>query len=282
MFYTTEKQKRLLSRIVEDYDNHEKLGDKFILRMILDITDNAALEWDVNNSTLILYNNDPNKALDFIGCIGLIDYLLKENLVYIHSQEDTTPHKLVLANNAIPKGKAHELSRGISEETDYFYMKEECEYPATNRIELKTDICRKVESFSNSLVYPMPYLVDYVKKDYKTEEQLMFEEQMTDAQVKHSQAMKIAKRTLHITQFAFLAALIPVVFEMYDRRYGNDLTVKELSKTLMENNVPDVINAKLSNDTIKAIIINQPQKTSNKQTIQPALEKVNAVSEEKE
>lgn len=265
MFYTTEKQKELIKRIVDGYEDYEKLGDKLVLRMILDITNNAALEWNVKSRTTVLYNDGCNNMLDFIGCIGLIDFLLKNSLIYIHSQEDASRRKSIVATNAIPRDKARgrDIMPGSAK---YFYKsKNDIEIPAINTSILATDICKKIESLSNSLVYPMPFLVDYVNHDFKTEEQLKFEKQMDDTHTKHKEAMRIADNTLKWTQKAFfvafmstLATFIVGILEI------KDITIRELNNTIKEKNIPEVIETKLHNDTIKAIIVSQPENILNK------------------
>ena len=260
MFYTTNTQKELIQSIVDDYDNYEKLRNKFILRMILDITKNAALEWDMNDETTMLYNDDPNKMLDFIGCIGLIDFLLKNNLIYIHSQEDTSVKNCVMATNTMLQDEKNKVLR-VNENVKYYYVTENKGYPVSNIIILKTNICKLIKSLSNSLVYPMPSLVDYVNNDFKTNEQLNFEKQMKESQKEHAQAMETANNTLKWTRWAFVAALLATIasigFELYDRFIEKDLSIRELNKTIEEYKIPAVITTKIENDTIKAIIINQ-------------------------
>lgn len=260
MFYTTITQKELIQRIVDDYDNYGKLRNKFILRMILDITKNAALEWDMNDETTMLYNDDPNKMLDFIGCIGLIDFLLKNNLIYIHSQEDTSVKNCVMATNTKLQDEIGDFVK-VNESDKYYYVTDDKAYPVSNIIILKTNICKLIKSLSNSLVYPMPSLVDYVNNDFKTNEQLNFEKQMKETQKGHVQAMKTANNTLKLTRCAFVAALLATIasigFELYDRFIEKDLSIRELNKTIEEYKIPAAIPTKIENDTIKAIIINQ-------------------------
>lgn len=269
MLYTTEKQKELLKRIVEDYNNFEKLGDRFILRMVLDITCNAAVEWDVNDKTTKLYNDDPNKMLDFIGCIGLIDFLLKNNLIYLHSQEDTSVHNSVTATNAVPRDAQNKFLEG-NEMIKYCYVDNDIRIPVLNISILKTNICKLVKSLSNSLVYPMPFLVDYVNNDFKTNEQLNFEKQMKEAQKEHAQTMGTAKKTLKWTRWAFLAALLATLasigFEIYDRFIDKDLSIRELNETIEEYKIPAVITTKIENDTIRVIIVDQSAININKST----------------
>lgn len=42
------------------------------------------------------------------------------------------------------------------------------------------------------------------------------------------------------------------------------MTIRELNNTIKEKNIPEVVETKLRNDTIKAIIISQPESNSNK------------------
>lgn len=268
MLYTTEKQKELISKIVEGYEDYEKLGDKLILRMILDITGNAALEWDVDRSLTLLYNDRSNKTLDFIGCLGLIDYLQKNNLIYIHSAKSFVSNKCVVATNVITRKNASELAQTLGEFKYFYKTSENIEIPVINESKINTDICSSIEYYSNSLVYPMPCLVNYVKKRFKSEEQVRFEEQMNDTQSKHEQTMLKAQETLYWTRWAFFAALIPSLFNIYS--FFADMTIRELNSTIKEQTLPEVINANLTNDTIKAFIVNQPK------DVKPMVNKQNA------
>lgn len=269
MFYTTITQKELIQKIVDNYENYEELRNKFVLRMILDITENAALEWNLNDETTVLYNDGSNKMLDFIGCIGLIDFLLKNNLIYIHSQKNTSVDRFVVATNAISKKTANEVSNYITE-AKYYYLYNGKEIPAKNKSILKTNICKLVESLSNSLVYPMPSLVDYVNNDFKTNEQVNFDKQMKEVQKEHAQTMGTANNTLKWTRWAFFAALsatiVSIGFELYDRFINKDLSIRELNKTIEEYKIPVVITTKIENDTIKGIIVDQSTININKST----------------
>lgn len=215
---------------------------------------------ECNDETMVLYNDNPDKMLDFIGCIGLIDFLLKKNLIYIHSQKDASVSKVIVATNAIPQNGASELFKEIKG-IKYYYKSKGKEFPAINKSILNTNICKLVESLGNSLVYPMPLLIDYVNNDFKTEEQLSLEKQMKDTQKKHDQTMKTADNTLYWTRLAFVAAFVSTLcvigFELYDRYIEKDLSIRELNKTIKESKIPAVITTKIENDTIKAIIINQ-------------------------
>lgn len=254
MLYTTDKQKELLRKIVEGYEDSGKIGDKYILRMVLDVTNNAALEWNVDDSVTTLYNDDPNKMLDFIGCLGLIDYLLKNNFIYIHSAKSWVSNKCVIATNATTRDKVSELAQAFTE-FEYFYKtSESTECPAINKSKINTDICNTVELCSNSLVYPMPYLVNYVENDFKTEEELRFESQMSDTQTQHDQTMKIAKRTLSITQgalfVAFVAAMFPMMSETLDLFAKKDMTIRELNDSIKAIST-HFESAQIQNDTLK-------------------------------
>lgn len=266
MLYTTEKQKELLRKIVEDYDDYGKIGDKYILRMVLDVTNNAALEWDLDDSVTALYNDNPNKMLDFIGCIGLIDYLLKNNLIYIHSsRRNLSANKHVVATNAATIEQVIEFI-GVENakpfgDSKYFYKNTDGIFAVlTNKSVLRTDLCKKVDFLGDSLVYPMPYLVEYVRKGFKTEEQLRFEEQMKDTQDKHTMSVKTAVKTLHWTQGAFgvalLSTLIAIIISVYDLFSQKDLSIRDLNNTIKEQKPPEVINARLTDDTIKTFVVN--------------------------
>lgn len=260
MLYTTDKQKELLRKIVEDYDDYGKIGNKYILRMVLDVTNNAALEWNVDDSVTNLYNDDPNKMLDFIGCIGLIDYLLKNNLIYIHSsRRNLSADKHVVATNAATIEQVIELI-GIDNakslgENKYFYKKSNGIFSIlTNKSILRTDLCKKVDFFGDSLVYPMPYLVEYVEKGFKTEEELRFDSQMNDTQNKHAQAMDTAKRTLRWTRMAFfiafVAAMFPMISETLDLLAKKDMTIRELNDS-MKSLYTHFESAQIQSDTLK-------------------------------
>lgn len=108
---------------------------------------------------------------------------------------------------------------------------------------------------------------------FKTVEQIRYENEI---QQMHTQIIKANKQIIW-AKYSFFVAIGALVLSFISLvlvlNSNDNITKKDLEEIVNKNRIPDVISAQLSNDTIKAVIVSQPQKKSNKQTIKPVLKK---------
>lgn len=248
----TKKEKTIVTTLVQKYQPNSTLTIGEILMELYQIK--AIRKYEPTESELhyfsekelsqvrVEYEHDPQKdfSVDFYEAILLICYLIDNNYLIINYSPFT--------NNTIGEFSKIMHSGGSVPKIQNFYDV----FPY------------KIWSLLNGTFIVTNALIDFAK-DFKTIEQRRFEEQMDDTQAKHKEAMRIANRTLRCTQLAFFVALISTLstftIGIFEKK---DMTIRELNNTIKEKNIPEVVETKLRNDTIKAIIISQPESNSNK------------------
>lgn len=247
----TEKEKAIVTALVQNYqpDSTLKIGDiLMVLYPIKAIGKNESPELEAKKlspkelpQVWVEYEYDPQKdfSVDFYEAILLICYLIDKNY-------------LIINNFSF-----------IGDTIGEFTIKMECGSCRTEIRNFFDVFPYSMWTLLNGTFIVTNALIDYAK-DFKTIEQRRFEEQMYDTQAKHKEAMRIANRTLRCTQLAFFVALISTLstftIGIFEKK---DMTIRELNNTIKEKNIPEVVETKLRNDTIKAIMISQPETDSN-------------------
>lgn len=116
----------------------------------------------------------------------------------------------------------------------------------------------------SKIVCPSKELIDLVKNDFKTQEELQFEAQISLMEKQHACAMgkaneQITKATysLWISWGALVSSAIFGIFSLC-----NETTIEktQFEQILKKETMPAVIRTEITNDTIKANIVNWPEK----------------------
>lgn len=113
------------------------------------------------------------------------------------------------------------------------------------------------------------------KQGFKTIEQIRYENEMdkmlvqinkSDAQIiKADSQVKWAQKSFGVAIAALIVSLISLGLSFSVIRTSNDnITTKDLYEIINNRKMPDIINANLTNDTVKAIIISRPQNNLSK------------------
>lgn len=257
MIQVSKEQHWIIEKIVNDKKRHE-FQNLLISEIIREYLKIPVIRWNKNISVVEFYVEKEKtlKVFQLMDILFLIKYLEDSGYVYLQG-----------INN--PKGKFYytiddnwvELrDEAIVFENGIYVLKSKLEEASfalnIERVEkIRTDIVRLLDRYASSVIYPSQMLVDYVDNNFKDYDVLMFEEQINDTQTKHEQAMRKAQDTLYWTRWAFFAALIPSLFNIYS--FFTDMTIRELNSTIKERTLPEVINTNLTNDTIKAFVVDQ-------------------------
>ena len=270
MIQVSKEQHWIIEKIVNARKRNE-FPDLLISEIIRGYLKIPVIRWNKNISTVEFYVEKEKalKVFQLMDILFLIKYMEDSGYVYLqginnpkgefyHIKDDWVE----LRHEAIVYQNGTYFLRSKLEEKTLFALNLE-------RVEkMRTDIVRLLDRYASSVIYPSQMLVDYVDNNFKDYDVLMFEKQINDTQTKHDQAMRKAQATLYWTRLAFFAALIPSLLNIYS--FFTDMTIQELNSTIQEQKLPEVINANLTNDTIKVFVSNQPK------DVKPIVNKQNA------
>lgn len=101
-------------------------------------------------------------------------------------------------------------------------------------------------------------LVELVKNDFKTPEQIRFDTQLGDANKKHKEAMKIAKNSVYISWAAlFITTMVSVAIPLSCDTNIHEDSIDAIDKIIQENKttIPQTINTNIVNDTLKVDVV---------------------------
>lgn len=269
----SENEKKIIQYLVDA----KNLRNQTIIELIDRYVNVCVITWDSKYTSIKIYSKEgldtiEDRYCDLLDLIFLLDYLRSEKYIDIYTIKKEPI-------NAIYDKSKYRFDTSADPITEIIELNPVGGHSIINpdTFLIYTNLGEVIYEYSQSAFHVRESLKELVRNDFKTEEQIKFEKQLDDSQSKHNEAMITAKNTLFWTQFAFVVAFLSTLFAiiigLVDRCSEKDLTIRELNKTLIENKIPDVISTKLSNDTIKAIIVNQPQKSSNKQIIKQTSKK---------
>lgn len=231
-----ENEKSIIKTIVQA----KNLNEHSAVKLIHDYVNASVISWDDNYQYIEIYDDSSQedtigeKFAKLLEIVFLFDYLSHNMYIGIYSRSNTL--------NAI-------YSR-----FKYIFNKESCileKKTSPGSTDLVNTICHKIDTtlskkvceYANSYFFVSESLKELVKNDFKTEEQIRFETQITDNQDKHDNEMRIAKTTLFWTRLAFVLALIPAI---------SSIVCMCSDK---EKNILEVKHTKLYNDTIKTTVV---------------------------
>lgn len=189
-------------------------------KFIFTVTKNGPNGLDVSH----LFDNTDDRLRSYITLILTIKQLQKDGYLY-------------LVDVDVPKKK-------------YSFIDDSDKQPKWIDIKDEEIFSFLKENFYKS-IFLTNELIEYVNTG-KTKEQRIFDIQMSDTERKHNEAMCKAQKTLCWTRLAFFVALIPSLLGVYS--FFSDLAIRDINNTIKEKNILDVGSAKMTNDTIEAII----------------------------
>jgi hypothetical protein len=123
-----------------------------------------------------------------------------------------------------------------------------------------------ISNYSN-FIYPTQELIDLVKNDFKTIDQRRFEEEMKTVKLNHTEAMKKALCQIRIAWMACAFTIITLIATL-GFNYCSTVNIKspkieeqlnQIKFEIHEQKQPDVINANITNDTLKVFLL-KPKK----------------------
>lgn len=110
------------------------------------------------------------------------------------------------------------------------------------------------------------YLIELVKNDFKTLEQIRFEKQLDDANTKHSDAMGKAMTQVKYSRLAFVVSLVTLVISSVlgiwtkcsETKINQD-QLNQIKQTIEQTTPPDVIKTGITKDTLTTRIVEMPK-----------------------
>ena len=107
-------------------------------------------------------------------------------------------------------------------------------------------------------MYVSPALVELVENDFKTHDQIRFEDQMDDAKTKQKEAMSKAKIQIWYSQGAFyvslLAFLVSLVSTIITQCFNDNKLLRNEIRSV-KRETPRLVNQLINRDTINVSII---------------------------
>lgn len=105
------------------------------------------------------------------------------------------------------------------------------------------------------VVYPSQELFDLVENDFKSTEQIQFEQELEQA-----------RKQVSFARWAFIVALITLLITLGFNFYGileadSKPIEKQLNQIIIQQKLPDVINTRITNDTLKVKVLKSHKKT---------------------
>lgn len=241
--------------------NIENLREYAIVKLIDEYVNVCVIAWDSQYKSISIYSKENRHAIEdsynkLLELIFLLDYLRSNMYISIYSLTGER-------TNAIYDRKKYRFDE-TKEFVEEISPNDKVDAISPSTLVVNTDIGKIISLYAQSAFYVSGNLREFVRNNFKSDEQLRFEEQMNDTKMKHDQAMNTAKNTLYWTRGAFVVAFISTIVTFIigtcESLSQKDLTIRELNNTLINKKIPDIINAKLTNDTIKALIVSQPEK----------------------
>ena len=122
-----------------------------------------------------------------------------------------------------------------------------------------------IEGNYYKVVYPSQELFNLVENNFKTIEQLQFEQEIDQANVHHEKAMESAKKQVKIAWLAFGVALVTLLITLGFNIWGtvkvkSNTIDKQLNQIIIQQKLPDIIKTKITNDTLKVNVIKSLKK----------------------
>lgn len=129
---------------------------------------------------------------------------------------------------------------------------------------LDTSVCEFLNEKYSCLISISPELYDLFQNDFKTVEQRRFEEEMSLTKSNHKKAISKANRQICLAWAAFTIALISLIVTTFSNNRSvidvkSDPIELQLDEIINKMTLPDTINTKVTNDSLK-VIIYKPKK----------------------
>lgn len=260
--------------IIEKMVSAREIRGLSLIKLIDENTDAVAFEWNLVEPNFKIFYSPSNLTEDelfnLFNQVQEIVFLLKnleeDNLIYLHKNEKITENRLY--NQEIFKrddaGNYFKISFPVNLENAIGYQLISGPY------KINTDFGNYVRHYAIALFYVSNALRDLVRNNYKTPEQLRFEEQLRIERVAHTEAMRNAQEQVNNSRLAFyssiaafaLAFTFGLIQSCSDTKIDKE-QFNQIKQTIMQKTIPDVINAKIINDTLIMKTFEKLQTQSN-------------------
>ena len=250
--------------IIKKMVDAKEIRELFLAKLIDENIPSIAIEWTIDPASLTIFYRSsvgtPYKMFDQVQeIIFLLKTLEDEKFIYLHHCPDLTK------NNHL-----FNINKFIREDTGIYYFKEgngnKGKVVDWEKLKIKTTFCNYVKSYANGIFYVSNALRDLVKNDFKTPEQLRFEHQLGDANIKHADAMEKAQDQVKYSRWAFFGsiaafflALLFGIIQMCSKTTLNKIQFNQIKQTIEQTTIPDVIKTKIVNDTLTTRIVEMPK-----------------------
>lgn len=236
----SEYEQRLIENLVKTDLLKSNVLD-FISNTVL-VDRGIEIKEDAKIISLLYSKTDKNALTEFFECISTIDYLEKNNLIFVHSNYDL-PQK----GNFVSKNITQEILD--SKVTDFFIQP------------IPTNIFDLIMRYKISYFYVRSELKKILENNFKTYEQMYHEEELTES-----------KKQTRISRFSFYLALGALLFSfiapfIFDANINQD-QVNEINQNLkvLELSVKDIKTEIL---LMRETLIDTLNSSSGKETQRP-------------
>lgn len=198
-----------------------------------------------------------NGYIPLVGLVNLFRYLEKSNLIsfipyYNNEFIDHVNENFKVICPDIDEEKEHKRIKQIEEIKPRFTIKD-------------SSIVEFLDEKYSTFVSISPELRDLVKRDFKSIEQIQFEQELKQANVYHRQAMEAAQKQICYSRWAFIVALVTLLITLGFNIFG---TIKVESRTIenqlkqiiIQQKPPDIIKTEIMNDTLKVKVLKSKKK----------------------
>jgi hypothetical protein len=157
--FNSKKDRKFLRKLFKVSRNPEINLLNYISDCIL--YSNRLIKFKGNSVYLVLLDNPKEQesfVLNLMAISSLINILIKEDLIFVHENRGLTQNILNSTNET-----------GISSDDDIYKKINQMIF---REWEIPTDLSETLISFANKYIYVRPELREYIKNNFKTNEQL--------------------------------------------------------------------------------------------------------------
>ena len=242
-------EKKIIRQIV----NAESIEECSLARLIDEKSIAIALEWDHTYTKFkLVYSGDSEKHNEIFNQVQEIIYLIKtledEKYIYLHHNKDWF-------NGQLYNKRKYQRS----EDGNYSLVDNRSDFGGHLNTELtvNSDFGKLIQYYADSLFYVTNALRDLVLNDFKTTEQLRFEEQLIDNNKKHEVAMGKAQKQINYSRWAFFFSILAFIGSLVmggiQTRSGTKIDqtqFNQIKQSIEQLAIPSSRKAELTNDTL--------------------------------
>lgn len=211
---------------------------------IMDATGCYAIEWvtDTGNEKIEFYCKDKDAPMSVMfGALDILSLLkyLEDNGYILVTQK---------ANAKLLPKQLYSHKKYIYEDGKYWIkMGENCKGAILGSKQLLfTDAALLLDRYANAIIYPTTELELYVKRGFKTEDDVKFEAQQSIAE----RSLKITKKSVWVAIAIGLASLIATYVSVKAPITINEPQYNRIIESVRMNTTPKIVDVQIVNDTL--------------------------------